>query len=206
MHILILAQNFPPDIGGGASRAYNIVKGLILNGCKTTVISAFPYYPYGDVPKEYRGRPFKVEFLEDIKVIRTFVPPIASRGLINRLILFLCYLLSSLFVLPLISDVDIVWAANPNILSLFAGIIYGFFNECPIALNVDDLWPEDLYSLDLLRENSIISTIAEYIAKIAYHKADLITPLSPGYVDVIKRKYRVNHKKILVVRSGVDNT
>lgn len=29
MRVLVLAQYFPPDIGGGATRASNVVKGLL---------------------------------------------------------------------------------------------------------------------------------------------------------------------------------
>lgn len=29
MHILVIAQLFPPDMGGGSTRAYNAVKGLV---------------------------------------------------------------------------------------------------------------------------------------------------------------------------------
>jgi len=30
MRVLILSQIFPPDMGGSATRAYNVAKGLVL--------------------------------------------------------------------------------------------------------------------------------------------------------------------------------
>ena len=204
MHVLVLAQYFPPDMGGGATRAYNVVKGLMLNGCKVTVVAAFPHYPKGDIPKQYRWKLLKVEFFENIKVVRTFVPPLASKGLIRRIILFISFMLSSLFALPLVGKIDIIWAANPNILSIVPAIVFGFVKHCPVTLNVDDPWPEDLYSFGLLEEGSIASKIAEFLARLAYHKAELITPISPGYIKIISGKYGVGANKIYVVRAGVD--
>lgn len=191
-------------MGGGATRAYNVAKGLKANRCDVVVVAAFPHYPTGNIPKEYRWRILRVEYINGIRVIRTFVPPLSSRGLARRAILFLSFIMSSLLALPLIGKVDIIWAANPNILSVIPALIISTVKRCPFVLNVDDLWPEDLYAVGLLREGSAISKVAELLAKFAYTKASLITPISPGYVRVISGKYGVCLKKIHVVRAGVD--
>ena len=206
MHVLIIAQYFPPDMGGGATRAYNVAKGLVLNGCRVTVVSAFPHYPEGNIPKEYRWKPLKVEFKNGLKIIRTLVPPLPSKGLVYRFALIASFLISSLFALPIIGKVDIIWAANPNILSIIPAMIYGLIKRCPITLNVDDLWPEDMYSLNLIRKNSLVAKIAELLARMAYHKAKAITPISPGYLTVISGRYHVSPNKIHIVRAGVDTS
>src|SRR5665647_476321 len=100
MRVLVLAQYFPPDMGGGATRAYNVAKGLSLVGCDVTVVTAFPHYPTGNIPKKYRRRLLTVENEGNIKVIRTFVLPLASKGYINRLLLFSSFVLSSILALP----------------------------------------------------------------------------------------------------------
>ena len=204
MNVLILAQYFPPDMGGGATRAYNVAKGLVINGCKVMVITAFPHYPDGNIPQSYRWKPLCIEFFEGFKVIRTIVPPIASVGLIKRLILFLSFMISSLFALPFVGKVDVIWAANPNILSVFPAMLYGLFKRKPVTMNVDDLWPEDLHVFGLLNEGSFIFRLMQRIAKLAYAMAKLITPISPGYVSVICKKYCVDRQKIHVIRAGVD--
>ena len=204
MRVLIIAQYFPPDMGGGATRAFNIAKGLSLNGCEVTVIAAFPHYPYGDIPKRYRWRPLQLETFEGLRVIRTFVPPLASKGLVKRLILFISFIVSSLFALPLVRKVDVVWAANPNILSFFPAMVYGLLKRSPVVINVDDLWPEELLNSNIAKKGSLIFKIGEFLARIAYHKAKFITPISPGYTTIIVGKYRVDPDKINIVRAGVD--
>ena len=97
MSVLILAQYFPPDLGGAATRAYNMAKGLALNGCKVTVIAAVPHYPHGNIPKKYRWTPIKIEQMDNFKVIRTIMPPIKSDGFLRRLALIGAFTVSSLF-------------------------------------------------------------------------------------------------------------
>ena len=80
MRVLVIAQYFPPDMGGGATRAYDVAKGLLKAGCGVTVVSAFPHYPTGNVLREYRWRSLSVEYEGRLKVVRTFVPSLASES------------------------------------------------------------------------------------------------------------------------------
>lgn len=203
MKILIIAQYFPPDMGGGATRAYNMAKGLTLAGCDVTVVTAFPHYPTGDIPKKYKRKLLSIEGEEKIKIIRTFVPPIASEGITKRIILFTSFILSSLFALPIVRKIDVVWAANPNIIAMISSMIYKLFNSCPTIQNVDDLWPETLYDLGL-NDKSITAKITELIAKITYNFASALTPISPAYVPVLTKKYNLAPHKITVIPPGVD--
>jgi glycosyltransferase involved in cell wall biosynthesis len=204
MRVLIIAQYFPPDMGGGATRAYNVAKGLRLNGCEVTVVTAFPHYPSGNVPERYRWKPFVREDVEGFSVVRTFVPPLASQGLVKRLILFLSFIVSSLFAVPFVGKIDVVWAANPNVLSIFPALFYGFVKRKPVTLNVDDLWPESLHDVGMVDEESLMFRIMCFLAKLAYAKARLITPISSGYMSVLCGKYGVSREKVYVVMAGVD--
>jgi glycosyltransferase involved in cell wall biosynthesis len=202
--VLIIAQYFPPDMGGGASRAFNIAKGLLKKNCTVTVVTAFPHYPNGNIPKRYKWKPFSIEYIDDIKTIRTFVPAFASEGVFKRILLFCSFIISSLFSLFLVNDrVDIVWAANPNIISFYPSLIFSMIKHCPIIQNVDDLWPEALYDLGFSKK-SFTARFGEYLAKIAYRMVSALTPISSAYVDVISNKYKVDSRKICVIPAGVD--
>ena len=199
LNVLMIAQYFPPDLGGSATRAYNLAKGLFLNGCEVTVITAFPHYPHGKIPREYRWKPFKIEWLGKIKVIRTYVPPIKSAGFFRRILLIGVFAVSSLFALPFLGEVDAVWAS-----SWIPGIIYGRVKSRPVALNEDDLTLEDLVDLQLINEGSLVLRIAERIYRVFLAKGDVVTPVSPGYVETLSKKYWVDKKRIHVVKGGVD--
>jgi glycosyltransferase involved in cell wall biosynthesis len=203
MKVLIIAQYFPPDMGGGATRAYNAAKGLVRNNCNVTVVSAFPHYPSGNIPGVYRWKPLNIEYDGEMKVIRTFVIPFASEGLVKRALLFASFIVSSLFALPFVGKVDVVWAANPNVISFYPSFVYRIVKRCPLVQNVDDLWPEGLYDLGVSRR-SFLAKLGEFMAKIAYKLVSAITPISPGYVNVLTNKYEVEPSKVCVVPAGVD--
>jgi glycosyltransferase involved in cell wall biosynthesis len=199
LNVLVLAQYFPPDIGGSATRVHNVAKGLTLNGCKVTVVAAFPHYPHGKIPTEYKWKPIKVEQMENFKVIRTFMPPIKSVGFFRRLVLVGAFAVSSLFALPFIGKVDAVWAS-----SCCPGFIFSRVKRKPLALNVDDLTLEDLVDLELINENSRVLKIGEWIYRLFLVQADILTPISSGYFETLSKKYCVKPNKIHLVRGGVD--
>ncbi|MFZ7136939.1 MAG: glycosyltransferase family 4 protein [archaeon] len=203
MNVLIIGQYFPPDMGGASTRAYNIAKGLVLNGCNVTVITAFPHYPHGKIPDKYKYKPFKIEWFGKIRVIRTFILPLESKGIFNRLVLFGSFMLSSLSVSALVRRVDVVWAANPDVFSLLPSAIYGMLMRGIVVSNVDDLIIEDLYDLGIVKRNSFISKIAETLARLLFGNVKGVTPISYGYTTTLVR-YGVDRNSIHLIRSGVD--
>jgi glycosyltransferase involved in cell wall biosynthesis len=197
--VLLIAQYFPPDLGGSATRAYNLAKGLAVNGCNVTVIAAFPHYPHGKIPADYKWKLLKVEWIGQIRIIRTFMPPIKSVGFFKRLLLLGSFAVSSLFALPFVGKVDAVWAS-----SWAPGLAYSRLKKRPLALNMDDLKIEDLVDLGLLVEGSLFVRIAECVYRLFLVKADVVTPVSPAYAETLSKKYCVKPNRIYLVRGGVD--
>lgn len=205
MNVLVIAQLYPPDMGGGGTRAQNVVTGLLMLEHKLTVVAAFPHYPTGNIPREYRHRIVSVERGENLDVIRTWVPPLASKGVLRRLVLFTTFLVTSLLALPFIGHIDVVWAANPNVLSFFAARFFGALSGSPVVQNVDDLWPEEIYDLGMMK-SPFLRRVAEFACKRAYVASTALTPISQSLVDAIVTKYKreINPKKLHVVPAGVD--
>jgi len=194
-----VAQYFPPDLGGSATRAFNLAKGLVLNGCRVTVVAAVRHYPQGKIPRGYRWRPVKGEWLDGMRVVGTFVLPLVSRGFVRRLLLIWSFAVSALFALPLVGRVDAVWAS-----SWMPGLVYSRLKRRPLALNEDDLTLEDVVDLGLVKEGSLVMRVAECVYRLFLMKGDVVTPISPGYVDTLVRKYWVDRRRVRVVRGGVD--
>lgn len=203
MHIVVLSLIYPPDLGGSATRARNVARGLQLRGNQTTVVAGFPHYPEGEVPKNLRKRAFVKENDDGMTVIRTWVPPLASKGLLNRLVIFACFMISSLFALVHVRRVDGVFASNPQILAVFPAKVYGWLFSAPVVLNVDDMWPESLSDLGMLGDG-LLKRVSTQVARSAYRIADAIAPISPAYVEPIVTKYGVPKSKVEVIPGGVD--
>ena len=204
MHVLIIAQYFPPDMGGGSTRVSNVVKGLLSKGCNVTVIAAFPHYPHGKVPVKYKGKPIVAEQAGGAKVLRVWVPSLPHSSVVNRVVLHACFVVSSLFALPFVEGFDVVWAANPNLFCFYSAIVYGLAKRKPIVRNVDDLWPEVFYELGLVK-SWLVRVLLDFLAKLSYVVPDALTPISAGYVSRIVEKYGVDERKFHVVEVGVDS-
>jgi len=190
-------------MGGGSTRARNVVKGLTNLGHKITVIAGFPHYPHGDIPKKLRLKTMISVNNDNFRLIRVWLPPLPHRGFARRMVLFASFMLSSLFPLFLVGDVQVVWAANPNFFAFFPAMLYGLIKRCPVVRNVDDLWPEVPYNLGLIRSR-VVRRMIDFISKMTYKLPSALTPISPSYASFIMDKYKVNPNRIHVIEVGVD--
>ena len=203
LKVLVLAQYFPPDIGGASTRASNVVKGLLSNGCDVTVVAAFPHYPHGKVPMKYKGKPIVSDQAGDAGVLRVWIPSLPHSSVVNRVVIHVCFIVSSLFALPFVGDFDVVWAANPNLFCFYSAVVYGFVKRKSIVRNVDDLWPEVFYELELV-QSRLMRKMLDFLAWLSYAVPEAITPISAGYKRRIVDKYNVCAEKIHVIEVGVD--
>jgi len=202
LQVLILAQYFPPDMGGASTRVSNVVKGLLTKRCKITVVTAFPHYPHGNVPLRYRRKALVREQVDGVDVLRVWIPALPHNSIINRVLLHLCFVFSSLFALPFVSKVDVIWAANPNLFCFFSALVYGLTKRKPIVRNVDDLWPEVFYEMGIVR-SKFMRWMLDFLAKLSYIVPSAITPISAGYKRRIVEKYGVSAEKVHEVKVGV---
>jgi glycosyltransferase involved in cell wall biosynthesis len=152
---------------------------------------------------KYKGKPIVPEQFGDAKVLRVWIPSLPHHSIVDRVILHACFIVSSLSALPFVGNADVVWAANPNLLSFFPALVYGFVNRKPIVRNVDDLWPEVFYELGLVRSGLMRKTL-DFLAWLSYAVPAAITPISDGYKRRIIQKYGVCAEKIHVIEGGVD--
>ena len=203
LKVLVLAQYFEPDMGGGSTRATNIVKGMLRNGCDVTVVAAFPHYPHGKVPANCRHKAIVPEKFGSAQVYRVWIPALPHNSPLNRMILHLCFVFSSLFALPFVGKTDVVWGANPNLFSFFPSFIYSVVKRMPVVRNVDDLWPEVFYELGYVK-SALARKVLNFLAWLSYVVPAAITPISAGYKRDIVAKYGVSAEKVHVVEVGVD--
>ena len=175
----------------------------MLNGVDVTVVAAYPHYPHGVIPREYAWRPYAVEQMNGVKVIRTLMIPIESKGLLRRLATFVTFMVSSLQGLLLVRGIDAVWVANPDIFGIIPGLIYKAVHGCPIIFNVDDLSIEDVENLKMMRPRSLSFRLAKRASSLLYRMMDAVTPISPGYFEGIER-LGVRKDRIFLVPVGVD--
>ncbi len=204
MRITVIAQYFPPDIGGGSRRASNAVEGLRRRGHQIEVITGVPHYPDGIIPRKYSRRAFTIERYKGMRIIRVWLPSIPHKGLLRRVGIYCLFAISALLALPFARKPDVIWAANSNVFSSFPALILSFLKRAPIVRNVDDLWPEAAMEEEYFTEG-LFARLGKFLAKAAYTLCKALTPISQTYKTEIKQRYKIPAAKIHVIEVGVDS-
>ncbi len=204
MHILVIGQYYPPDVGGSHRRTYNAVKGLEQIGHELEIITAIPHYPLGKIPSEYNRKILSIEREGNHRLIRVWMPSVAHHGFARRLFMYLLFSFTALLALPITKRPDVIWATSPSVFSSFPAMIYSIIKRAPVVRNIDDLWPETAAQLGFLSKR--LQRIGEFGAKLAYLLSSTVTPISSAYIPTLVTKYGVQSNRIFVAEVGVDTT
>ena len=194
-YILILTHNFPPDIGAASFRMEALVRELSKRGHKVKVITATPNrYSKMDIS-------FDDDFGQNVEVIR--VKNVKQSGnYVKRSYSYIEYFIKTLFLAKSkIRHIDIIIATSPQILTGYLGALLKKKN-IPFILDIRDLWPDAMVSLNLTTENSFIYKILKKIEIYMYKKATRIIINSPAFKKDINKYV---DKKIDLITNGLDD-
>lgn len=199
MKILILSQFFQPE---------PIAKGLPLAialrnmGHDVEVLTGFPNYPLGKLYPNYKIKPYDIEFMDGIKVIRTALYPNHDLSGFKRLLNYASFAITSAFFgLFLIDKPDVIYIYNLVTIGITAKILR-FFKHCPFVIDVQDLWPESVESSGMLKSNTL-NNILRTICNRIYKNANHLIVLSPGFKNILIER-GINENKIDVIYNWCD--
>jgi glycosyltransferase involved in cell wall biosynthesis len=202
MSILILTEAFPPEIRSASHLLYELAESLVAKGFKVTVITRFPKNYIDKIDKKYTGKLFSREKISGIKVIRLYsfsflrhIPLI--RGLSQ-------FILSGLLAIGgiLAGRQDIILTYSPPLPLGISAYLLGKIKKAPFIFNVQDIFPQSVIDLGLLK-NKVLIRISEAMEKFIYKKARYITVHSDGNRENIISK-NVNSEKIVTIHNWVD--
>lgn len=199
MHILLLTHYFPPEINAPANRSHEHAKRWAEQGHRVTIVTAAPSHPRGVIYPGYRNRLFQREQLDGIDVIRLWTWLAPNAGNIARILSFVSFFLSVLFQRWRLPRTDAVISTSPQFFCGMAGWLLRR-RDCPWILEIRDLWPESIVAVGAMRRGLAIRLI-EAIERWAYRTADLVVPVTQGFVAHIA-PHR-GSKPIHVIRNGV---
>jgi colanic acid biosynthesis glycosyl transferase WcaI len=204
MKILLLTAYFPPDTGSAAHLFYELGRAFVERGHGVTVLTGMPgYHALGPLEK-YKGKKRIKEDMEGMEVVRVAMPQLPRHLMVGRALwqfggawaLFLAGL-----GLPK-ADAAIVYSP-PLPLGLTA---WGLkkLQGLPFILNVQDLFPQSIIDLGLLRNRWLIRFF-EGMERFVYRRANIITVHSEGNREHVMRKLDEGQaEKVKVIPNWVD--
>lgn len=174
MHVLIVTNYFPPEIGAASYLYYDLAETLADHGHRATVVTGFPRYRahahHGILRKDTVGRS---------TVIRVASSPFDKGGAIRRGLDHL-YLAPSLALGGLLAErPDVILAYSPPLTLGASAWALSRRWSVPFIVNVQDLFPQYAVDVGLLTNRRMIHAF-EWLESAIYRSADAVVVNSPN--------------------------
>jgi glycosyltransferase involved in cell wall biosynthesis len=202
MHILFFSHYFPPEGNAPASRTYENCKRWVRQDHKVTVITCAPNVPDGVVYDGYENKLYQSENIDRIHVIRVWTYIAANKGTIRRIMNYVSYMFSAVFVSLFLKKPDLIIATSPQFFCGWAGAIVSRLRRIPFILEIRDIWPESIVAVGALGNKRLLR-ILEWLELKMYMAAKHIVTVGKGYKQkLIEKGVRAND--ISVIANGFD--
>jgi len=207
MHVLLITQYFPPEIGAAATRWGDYVQILIQKGHRVTVLCEMPNYPLGLYFPGYKRQWVKRENVSpNLTIIRSFAWANNRSSAIKKLGHYLIFMLSGLINAFKLKNYDVLIISSPPLFVGVIGAIISKIKSIHFILDIRDLWPESVIVLGEVKSNWIIN-LGKKLESFIYSATKGYIFSVPGF-----KKHFTNHypdqltKPMINLINGVSNT
>jgi colanic acid biosynthesis glycosyl transferase WcaI len=187
VHVLVITQFYPPEIGPTQSRLESTVGDLSEAGHRVTVITALPSYPTGEVPVEYRDMTWSRDRRGLVTVIRVWSHVAPNQGVVRRTFSHVSFAGTALAAGLQVDRPDVILTDMHPIFAAFAAQILATVRRAPIVLNVNDLIPEQAIAYGHLA-NPLAVAVSRGLARYVLKRADARVAFTRGIGGWIKER------------------
>ncbi|MEA5569577.1 glycosyltransferase family 4 protein [Calothrix sp. UHCC 0171] len=202
MHILIYSYNYYPEPIGIAPLMTELAEGLVAQGHEVRVITGMPNYPEREVYQEYRHKWYVTETRNGVTIQRCFLRIKSKPNLLDRLLLELSFVASSLPQALKGWRPDVIFVTVPPLFVTLPAFFLGWFYSCPVLLNVQDILTEAAKNVGLIQNKLMIRALSD-LEKFAYKKARYISVIAEDFIEHLVKK-DVNFQKIFCISNWVN--
>jgi glycosyltransferase involved in cell wall biosynthesis len=201
--LLVLSQYFWPE----TFLINDVVRTLVAQGHEVTVATGKPNYPDGRVFDGYTAAGTQRErYLGKVDVVRVPLWPRGRGGARNLIINYLSFVASGLVFFPWLLrgrrfDAILVFAPSP-ITQAIPAILLKWLKRAPLALWVQDLWPESLSATGFVKNPRLLRAVG-WVVKGIYRCCDLLLVQSCAFVEAVARY--ADREKIVYYPNSISN-
>mgnify|MGYP001199283396 FL=1 len=186
MHVFIITQYFPPEIGAAASRWGDYVNILINQGYKITVLSEAPHYPNKNYYSKYKNHWIKVEKKSpNLTILRSKAFASSRKGFVKKIIHYSVFMISGIINSRLVKNYDLLIISSPPLFTGIIGLYIRYFRKKEYFLDIRDLWPDSALELDQIKRGFIYKLGKKLELKIYNSAKGFIIPV-PGFKSYFK--------------------
>lgn len=209
MKIVVLGPHFAPDTAPTGTVLTRIVEELASHGHELHVVTSLPWYRAHRIEPGWTGRPIRTERVEwgTITRIHPF-PGDDKSNLVRRALGFVGFSalagVAALRAGGWFRRVDAVFAMSPPLTLGLTGWAVARLRRGRLLFNIQDVFPDAAVRTGAITSRRVIS-LASWLERTSYHRADAVTVLSDDLRDNVAAKVRpAARDRIHVIPNFVD--
>lgn len=197
-----MAQCYAPEDVSAAVLITELAADLAERGHQVTIVTGAPNYPLGRVFKGYRNRPYSVEMLDGVHVIRTWSYISPSKKVLPRLFHYGTYSATAFYGGLFAQRPDVIVSYSPPLpLGLSACLLSRIF-RVPWVLQLEDLYPDAAIAAGVMTNKKLIRFFFA-IEKFLYRNAQYISVISKSFQQNLLAK-GIQNSKIEIIPVWAD--
>lgn len=202
--IAIVGINYFPELTGIPVYTTGMAEYLVQKGFDVIVYTAFPYYPDWLKHEGNRGKYFKKEVINNVKLRRSYVYVPNPVTTLKRIIHELSFVLSSAVNYLMGPRADLTIVVSPPLFIGLPVLLLARLKCSRVLFHVQDLQPDAAIELGMLKDR-VFAGILRKIEKAIYDLADSISTISSGMLERILKKGVDREKSFLLRNWGNDD-
>lgn len=205
MKLVVVTPHFAPDVAPTGHVVTRLVDELAARAHRIEVVTSLPWYRNHAIEPGYEGRLVRYEDTPWGRIARVHPFPTSDkRNLAGRAAAFAGFSAVAAAVGGRGGPVDGVLAVSPPLTLGLTGRAIAAARRAPLVFNVQDVYPDVVVKLGVLRGRSTIAA-ASILERLCYRWADAITVLSDDLKDNVAARVP-EAGKVRVVPNFVDTT
>lgn len=201
LKILVLADNFVPELVATSFRTHEHGVVWLEEGHEVTVVTCAPNWPKGQVFSGYKNRLYQEEWIDGIRVIRVWSYIAENRGVFKRTMDYVSYMVVVVLFCWRFPRFDVVLATSPQFFTAVAGYLVATLRRRPWVFELRDLWPDSVRAVGA--SSSRVLKLFEALELFLYRKARRVIALTRPFRENLKSR-GIEADKIDVIPNGVD--
>lgn len=193
--VLLIIDNFTPDLGAASFRFESVVRFLLEQNIKVSVLCSYP--------NRINLNSFEELNLKNLEIFRINNTPLEI-SVISRAITYLKFMISSLRVgTKLGRESDLIIASSPQLLVGVTGALIKLITRKKFILDIRDLWPDIVIDMEVMSKWNPIYLGLKILEGFMYSQATKIVYNSPGFEEYLN--YKIKNKEKILITNGIDN-
>ena len=187
MKITLWGINYAPEVTGIAPFNTALCEYLSERGHEVDVVTSFPYYPEWRKRPSDRGRAFRTDVANGVRIHRCWLYVPEKVRALKRMVHEASFIAMSFLRVMSLPRPDVFVVVSPPLLLGVAAWMAGLVKRAPFVFHVQDLQPDAAVGLGMLQKG-VLTRFLYWIEAFSYAKAARVSGISHGMIEMFQKK------------------